>query len=169
MSEGEKKAAKAKKPAKQADHPVYAEMVVTAITTLKERTGSSGQAIKKYIKANFTVKDNADVFIKAALRKGVVKGTLTQVKGNGASGSFKVAKVEKPKVVKKKTPKKPAAKKPAAKKVVKKPAAKKATPKKKVAAKKATSKKKPAAKKATPKKKAAPKKKTPAKKAKAKK
>ena len=168
MSEGEKKAAKAKKPAKQADHPVYAEMVVTAITTLKERTGSSGQAIKKYIKANFTVKDNADVFIKAALRKGVVKGTLTQVKGNGASGSFKVAKVEKPKVVKK-TPKKPAAKKPAAKKVVKKPAAKKATPKKKAAVKKATSKKKPAAKKATPKKKAAPKKKTPAKKAKAKK
>ena len=150
---------------KPAEHPVYAEMVVTAITTLKERTGSSGQAIKKYIKANFTVKDNADVFIKAALRKGVVKGTLTQVKGNGASGSFKVAKVEKPKVVKKKkTPKKPAAKKPAAKKVVKKPAAKKATPKKKVAAKKATSKKKPAAKKATPKKKAAPKKKTPAKK-----
>ena len=156
MTDGEKKAVKAKP--KPAEHPVYAEMVVTAITTLKERTGSSGQAIKKYIKANFTVKDNADVFIKAALRKGVVKGTLTQVKGNGASGSFKVAKVEKPKVVKKKTPKKPAAKKPAAKKAVKKPAAKKATPKKPAA-------KKPAAKKATPKKKAAAKKKTPAKKA----
>lgn len=166
MSDGEKKAAKAKKPA---DHPVYAEMIATAITTLKERNGSSGVAIKKYIKANFAVKDNADVFIRAGLKKGVEKGTLTQVKGTGASGSFKVTKVEKPKKVKK-TPKKPAAKKPAAKKVAKKPAAKKATPKKKVAAKKpaakkATPKKKPAAKKATPKKKAAPKKKTPAKKA----
>ena len=169
MSDGEKKVAKAKKPA---DHPVYAEMIATAITTLKERNGSSGIAIKKYIKANYKVKDNADVFIRGGLKKGVEKGTLTQVKGNGASGSFKVTKVEKPKpkVVKKKpAAKKPAAKKPAAKKVVKKPAAKKATPKKKVAAKKATSKKKPAAKKATPKKKAAPKKKTPAKKAKAKK
>ena len=167
MSDGEKKAAKAKKPA---EHPVYAEMIATAITTLKERKGSSGVAIKKYIKANFAVKDNADVFIKAGLKKGVEKGTLTQVKGIGASGSFKVTKVEKPKKVKK-TPKKPAAKKPAAKKVTKKPGAKKATPKKKVAtkkpaAKKATPKKKTAAaKKATPKKKAAAKKKTPAKKA----
>ena len=168
MSEGEKKAAKAKKPA---EHPVYAEMIVTAITTLKERNGSSGIAIKKYIKANFAVKDNADVFIRGGLKKGVEKGTLTQVKGNGASGSFKVTKVEKPKKVKKPAAKKPAAKKPVAKKATKKPAAKKATPKKKTAAKpaakKATPKKKPAApkKKATPKKKAAPKKKAPAKKA----
>ena len=77
MTDGEKKAVKAKP--KPAEHPVYAEMVVTAITTLKERTGSSGQAIKKYIKATFTVKDNADVFIKAALRKGIVNGTLNQV------------------------------------------------------------------------------------------
>ena len=153
MSEGEKKAAKAKKPA---EHPVYAEMIATAITTLKERNGSSGIAIKKYIKANFAVKDNADVFIRGGLKKGVEKGTLTQVKGNGASGSFKVTKVEKPKKVKKPAAKKPAAKKPVAKKATKKPAAKKATPKKKTAAK-------PAAKKATPKKKkAAPKKKTPA-------
>ena len=140
MSEGEKKAAK-----KPAEHPVYAEMIVTAITTLKERNGSSGIAIKKYIKANFAVKDNADVFIRGGLKKGVEKGTLTQVKGNGASGSFKVTKVEKPKKVKK-TPKKP---------VAKKPAAKKATPKKKPAAKKATPKKKAAAKKKTPAKKAA--------------
>ena len=107
----------------------------------EEETGSSGVAIKKYIKANFKVMDNVD--IKAALRKGIVNGTLNQVQGNGASDSFKVTKVEKPKKVKK-TPKKPAAKKPAAKK--------------------ATPKKKPAAKKATSKKKAAPKKKTPAKK-----
>ena len=164
MSDGEKKAVKAKKPVKPAEHPAYAEMIVTAITTLKERNGSSGQAIKKYIKANFKVKDNADLFIKGGLRKGVEKGTLTQVKGNGASGSFKVAKVEKPKPKKKPAAKKPAAKKPAAKKVAKKspakkkPAAKKAkTPTKKKTPKKPAKKpaaKKPAAKKAkkTPKK-----------------
>ena len=157
MSDGEKKAVKAKKPVKPAEHPAYAEMIVTAITTLKERNGSSGQAIKKYIKANFKVKDNADLFIKGGLRKGVEKGTLTQVKGNGASGSFKVAKVEKPKPKKKPAAKKPAAKKPAAKK----PAAKKV-------AKKSPAKKKPEAKKAkTPTKKKTPKK--PAKKPAAKK
>ena len=169
MSDGEKKAVKAKKPVKPAEHPAYAEMIVTAITTLKERNGSSGQAIKKYIKANFKVKDNADLFIKGGLRKGVEKGTLTQVKGNGASGSFKVAKVEKPKPKKKPAAKKPAAKKPAAKKPAAKKAAAKKTPKKaakKPAAKKPAAKKTPkkAAKKPAAKKPAAKKVKTPKKK-----
>jgi hypothetical protein len=143
------KAAKAKKPAstkKAAEHPKYADIVAAAIGALKERGGSSRQAIVKYALANYKVKDNANTHIKQALKKGVTGGTLKQVKGTGASGSFKLAE----KVAKKKV-----AKKPKAKKVVKKPAAKKA---KKPAAKKA---KKPAAKKAV-KKPAA--KKTPAKK-----
>merc|ERR1712212_987153 len=137
---GAKKAEKkvAKKPA---DHPKYSEMIAAAIGALKERTGSSRQAIVKYISANYKVGENAGTHVKLALKRGVVAGALKQVKGSGASGSFKLA--EKPKVVKKK----PAAKKPAAKKAkkpaAKKPAAKKATPKKA---------KKPAAKKATPKK-----------------
>ena len=152
MSEAPKKKAAPKKPA---DHPKYIEMIVAAITALKERNGSSRQAIVKYISANYKVGDNANVHIKMALKRGVTGGALSQPKGTGASGSFKVVKKTEPK--KKAAPKKkPAAKKPAAKKPAKKstpkkkPAAKKtkSTPKKKTAAKKKpSSAKKPAAKK----------------------
>ena len=163
-----KKPEKAKAKAKPAEHPKYSEMVAAAIVALKERSGSSRQAILKYISANYKVSDHAGTHLKLALKRGVTSGALKQVKGTGASGSFKVA--EKPKAPKKK----PAAKKPAAKKTpkkaAKKPAAKKATPKKaakKPAAKKPAAKKpakKPAAKK--PAKKAAAKKKSTPKKAK---
>ena len=47
-----KKKAAAKKPAA---HPSFNEMVAAAIAALKERSGSSRQAIVKYIKANFKV------------------------------------------------------------------------------------------------------------------
>jgi len=144
------KPAKKAAPKKPAEHPKYIDMITAAITALKERTGSSRQAIAKYIKANYKVGDNADVHLKMALKRGVASGALAQPKGTGASGSFKVVKKEAPKK------KKPAAKKPAAKKpAAKKPAAKKSTPKKKPAAKKAKS---------TPKKKKTPAKKTAAKK-----
>ncbi|XP_066912530.1 histone H1-delta-like [Clytia hemisphaerica] len=155
MSEAQKKKAAPKKPA---EHPKYIDMVSAAIVALKERSGSSRQAILKYIQANYKVGDNASVHLKMALKRGVISGVLSQPKGTGASGSFKVVKKTEPK--KKAAPKKkPAAKKPAAKKTTKKttpkkkPAAKKAksTPKKKTAAKKkpASAAKKPAAKKAT--------------------
>ena len=141
MSDGEKKKVAAKKPA---DHPKYIDMIVTAITNLKERTGSSRQAIIKYVEANNKVSDNANVHIKLALKRAVAAGKLIQTKGTGASGSFKVAKAEPKK-------KKPAAKKPAAKKTATKKAPKKSPAKKKPAAKKAPkktpTKKKPAAKK----------------------
>ena len=152
-----KKAAAAKKPA---EHPKYSEMIVAAITALKERSGSSRQAILKYIQEHYKVGDSANTHLKLALKRGVTGGALKQVKGAGASGSFKVG--EKPKAPKKK----PAAKKPAAKKPAKKAAAKKKPAAKKPAAKKATPKKKPAAKKPAAKKPAA---KKPAKKAAAKK
>ena len=108
-----KKATKAKKPAKKADHPPVASMVNAAITNLKDRKGSSLAAIKKYIAANNKV-DVAKLapFIKKGLKNLVEKKVLIQTKGKGASGSFKVAKVEK----KEKKPAKPKAKKPAAKK-----------------------------------------------------
>ncbi|XP_063589071.1 histone H1-beta, late embryonic-like [Penaeus indicus] len=144
MAEAVKKA-----PAKKPTHPQYAAMIAAAIKALKERTGSSRQAILKYIIANYKVGDEkkAGVRLKLALRKGVTKGTLKQMKGTGAAGSFRLAKDEaKPakKAAKKPAAKKPAAKKPAAKKpAAKKPAAKKAA--KKPAAKKSP--KKPAAKK----------------------
>merc|ERR1712055_569203 len=134
-----KKAAKAKKPAKKADHPPYAVMIAAAIKTLKERGGSSRAAILKSVLANNKIADaaKAQVRCKLAIRKMVAAKKLVPVKG-----SFKLAKEDKPKKVKKakkpaakkakkpkKAAKKPAAKKPVAKKAAKKPAAKKAAKK----------------------------------------
>merc|ERR1712064_138536 len=127
----------AKKPKAAPTHPPTSAMVVAAIKALKERGGSSLPAIKKYIAANYKVDVvKLSPFIRKALKKGVEKKTLVQVKA-----SYKLGKVEKPKKPKK--PKKKKAKKPKAKKA-KKPAAKKAKSPKKAAKPKA---KKPAAKK----------------------
>ena len=165
-----KTAAKPKKPTKSAEHPKYSDMIKAAVKALKERNGSSRQAILKYINTNYKVGDNAGVHVKMALKRMVTAGMLVQTKGAGASGRFKLSdiakKVPKPKKVEKKKaaakkPKKKAAakkeKKPAAK-TTKKPAAKKA---KKPAAKNPAA-TKPAAKKPASKKPAA---KKPAKKA----
>ena len=102
-------------PKKPADHPKYIDMITAAISALKERTGSSRQAIVKYIRANYKVGDNADVHVKQALKRGVASGALAQPKGTGASGSFKVVKKAEPKKPKKVAAKKPAAKKPGSK------------------------------------------------------
>lgn len=147
MADAAKKAPKAKAPKKPAAHPKYSVMIAAALAALKERSGSSRQAILKYIVATYKVDPKAAATqLKLALKRGVTTGALKQVKGAGASGSFRLNKPAaeaKPKAVKKPAAKK-AVKKPAAKKAVKKPAAKKAV--KKPAAKKAA--KKPAAKKA---------------------
>merc|ERR1712200_142342 len=144
-------AKKASKPKAPAAHPKYSVMIAAAITSLKDRTGSSRQAILKYICANYKVDAaKAAVQVRLALKRGVAKGALKMARASGkGAGSYKVVKAEKPKKVKK--AKKPKAKKP--KKAKKKPAAKKPAKKaaKKPAAKKAA--KKPAAKKAAPKKK----------------
>ena len=136
-------------PKAPADHPKYIDMIKAAILALKERNGSSRQAIEKYVKANYKVGE-VSTHLKLALKRGVAAGVLVQVKGTGASGSFKVNKeVKEAKPKKKPAAKKPAAKKPAAAKKPKKPAAKKATTKKASAKKPAAKKvaKKPAAKK----------------------
>merc|ERR1711963_32003 len=142
-----KAAKKATKPKAKPTHPKTSVMVVAAIKALKERNGSSLPAIKKYIAANYKV-DTVKLapFIKKALKSMVEKKELIQVKGKGASGSFKAPKVEKaekkPKAAKKKPAAKKAAKSPA-KKAAKKPAAKKAakSPAKKAAKKAAKPKK----------------------------
>ncbi|XP_062590400.1 histone H1-delta-like [Saccostrea cucullata] len=155
---------KATKPKVPAAHPKYIDMISAAVSALKERGGSSRQAILKYIMANYKVGNDANfvnAHLKMALKNGVKKGALKQAKGTGASGSFKLG--EKPK-----TEKKPKAKKVAKPKAakLKKTAAKPRTPageekaktpKKKAAA--AAAAKKPAGpKKAkSPKKKATPK------------
>merc|ERR1711923_256609 len=129
-------AKKASKPKAPAAHPKYSVMIAAAITSLKDRTGSSRQAILKYICANYKVDAaKAAVQVRLALKRGVAKGALKMARASGkGAGSYKVVKVEKPKKIKKakkpkaKKPKK-AAKKPAAKKAAKKPAAKKAAKK----------------------------------------
>ena len=146
-AESPKKTDQGKKPAakKPADHLKYIDMIKAAITALKERNGSSRQAIVKFIRANYKNGDSADIHVKMALKRGVASGALAQPKGTGASGSFKVGKkepqVKKPKAKKPKTPKKAApkkagAKKPKKKSTPKKPAAKKSTAAKKKPAKK---------------------------------
>ena len=146
-AESPKKAAKAKKPAaeKSADHPKYIDMIKAAMTALKQRNGSSRQAIVKYIKANYKVANSTDVHVKMVLKRGVAKGAIAQPKGRGALGSFKVGKKEppdkmpkakKPKTPMKAAPKKAAAKKPKKKSTPMKPAAKKSTVAKKKPAKK---------------------------------
>ena len=119
-----------KRVAKQpADHPKYADMIRAAIVALKERNGSSRQAIEKYIKANYKVGHKASQSIKAALKRGASTGYFIHTSGVGASGSFKVNKEEKQKKAAKvavpakknpaekpaKTSKKPAVQKPAKK------------------------------------------------------
>ena len=141
----------AAKPKKPAAHPKYNEMVKQAISSLKERGGSSRQAILKYIMKNFSVGADEKAVnsrLKLALRAGVKNASLKQSKGTGASGSFRLGQVTE------KKPKKKVAKKPAAKKVAKKPAAKKPAAKK-AAKPKSPAKKKPAAKKPATKKPAA--------------
>ena len=177
--------AKAKSPAKKslgnakikktsaskipAAHPMYRDMVKAAILGLKQRGGSSRQAIAKYIAGHYKIGDNSNVHLRLAIKRALASGMLVSPAKH--SGTFRLApEAKKPKATPKK--KKVTAKKPSAKKA-KKPK-KKAAPKKKATTKKAkkpatkTKNKKPAAKK--PAKKTAKKvKRTPAKKAKAKK
>merc|ERR1739838_713885 len=148
--------ADAAKPKAPAAHPKYSVMIGAAIAALKDRTGSSRQAILKYICANYKVDAaKAGQHLRMALKAGIKKGTLKMAKESGkGAGCFKLVKVEKPKKVKAVKPKKPAVKK--AKKVVKKAAAKpKKAAAKKPAAKKPTAKPKAAAKKPAAKKPAA--------------
>jgi histone H1/5 len=138
-----------KKPSAPPAHPKYEEMIVTAISTLKERNGSSRQAIAKYIGSHYKVGEGFEVHVKMNLKRCVTKGVLIQTKGTGASGSFKLAKKETSAPAKKVT-KKPAAKpKPKSDKTAKaKPKTAKpkkaATPKKSAKPKKTGDKKKPA-------------------------
>ncbi|KAK5618901.1 hypothetical protein CRENBAI_008471 [Crenichthys baileyi] len=116
-------------------------LIVAAVAESKERKGVSLAAVKKVLAGKGVDVSKANKRINTAVTTLVTKGTLSQTKGTGASGSFKLAKKEpkaaKPvkKLVKKKAPVK--AKKPAAKKTT---AAKK-TPVKKAAAKKPAAKK----------------------------
>ena len=149
----------AAKPKKPAEHPKYIDMVLDAIKNLKERKGSSRQAILKYVMSKFKVGNDATKVnsrIKVALKNGVKSKALKQSKGVGAQGRFSVGEkkvaAKKPKAVKPKAAaKKPKAKKP---KAAKKPAGEKTKKAVKKSPKKATKPKatKPKAAKKSPKK-----------------
>ena len=82
------------KPKKPSDHPKYTTMVAAAVGHLKERGGSSRQAILKYIMGNYNVGKEERVVnqhLKMALKAGVKSSGLKQSRGTGASGSFIIA------------------------------------------------------------------------------
>merc|ERR1711963_786232 len=110
MSAADAKTKKAAKPKAPAAHPKYSVMIAAAITALKDRTGSSRQAILKYICANYKVDaSKAGQHLRMALKAGIKKGSLKMAKESGkGAGCFKLVKVEKPKKAKKAVaPKKP--------------------------------------------------------------
>merc|ERR1712033_103916 len=104
-------AKKASKPKAPAAHPKYSVMIAAAITSLKDRTGSSRQAILKHIVANNKVDAaKAATQVRLALKRGVAKGVLKTAKDSGkGAGSYKLVKNAKPEKAVKKA-KKPAAK-----------------------------------------------------------
>jgi histone H1/5 len=128
---------KSKKDKSAPAHPKYEEMIREAILSLKERKGSSRQAIKKYILNTFKLPDNTTTAsrIRIAIQRGVEKGVFAFP--NGPSGTIKLARKESPPKVTEKKEKKES--KPKKEKKEAKPKSEKKTPKK--TAKKTTTKK----------------------------
>ncbi|KAJ5680445.1 hypothetical protein N7536_011584 [Penicillium majusculum] len=81
-----------------APHTSYRDMIKDAIISLKERNGSSRQAIKKYVqsnnKINVTSQSVFDSQFNKAIKAGVEKNEFTQPKG--PSGPLKLAKKDAP-------------------------------------------------------------------------
>ncbi|XP_059498377.1 uncharacterized protein LOC132207182 [Stegostoma tigrinum] len=147
-----KKAAAA--PRKKPAGPGLGERIVKIVGENSDRRGTSLVAIKKALQRSGVNVEKQNAQIRMATKRCLAKGSLVLVKGQGVSGSFKLAKNPvKAKVGKKARPaaaaKKAAVKKTTAKKVAaKKSPAKKATGKKAGGKKAATPKK--AAKKSAP-------------------
>ena len=134
----------ANKPKKTFNHPTYAEMVASSIAMLKDRRGSSRQAITKYVCANYDVDAvRASFYIQKALKKGIEEGTFKKAKESGkGAGRYKL--ILKKETTSKRT--KPAVKKTSSKgtkpapKMSIKPVAKKSSSKGAKVAKKSSSK-----------------------------
>ena len=125
---------------KSSNHPTYAEMISAAILSLKDRTGSSRQAIAKYVCANYQVDaDKAAFHLRRALKKGLEDGVFKTARQSGkGAGSFKLVEKKKKPAVKKPSSKKSAvdAAKKAKSSAKKKPAVKAVAAKKSKAGKK---------------------------------
>lgn len=144
VKEKKPRASKGSKP--PPSHPTYLQMITEAITSLKERTGSSQYAIAGYIgkKYQSQLPANFKKVLAVQLRNLAKSGKLTKVK-NSFKLSEELKKPAKPKAAKPVKPKAPA-KKPAAKpKVAAKKAPKTAKPAAKIAKAPKVAKPKPAA------------------------
>ena len=74
------------------DHPPYNVMVMTAISELNQRGGSSRQAIAKYISENYDeITERFEVHVKMALKRLLKKRLIVHTKGTGAVGSFTIS------------------------------------------------------------------------------
>lgn len=82
-------------------HPTTAHMVSDAISSLRDRKGSSLKAINRYIASIYGIDISTySVYIKTYIRNALATGKLIQSKGDGLNGSFKLPKIEKAKRVK---------------------------------------------------------------------
>ena len=111
----------------------YKEGIVKAIVDLKDRTGSSMQAIKKHMQGNLGDKTWMNSVFLKSLKSGVESGMFVQNKNSYKLSADYKKQMSKPAQKKKPATKKVAPKKAAPKKVAPK---KKSAPKKKVAPKK---------------------------------
>merc|ERR1712215_483355 len=78
----------------------YLDMVTDAITTMKDRSGSSRQAITRHVLETHKVDVAKVIHIRKAIAHGIEKGILKQARSSSkGAGSFRVVKEEKPKKV----------------------------------------------------------------------
>lgn len=118
-------------------HPPYVDMIKEALVTLKERNGSSQQALKKFIGGKYKLPQGWEKTLSVQLKRLVEDGKLVRVKASYKLGEqLKKTPAKPKKVVAKKPAAAPAtpAAKPAAKPKAKKPAKKAAAKPKKAAA-----------------------------------
>ncbi|XP_075061978.1 histone H1.01-like [Mixophyes fleayi] len=110
-----KKAAGGAKKSPKPSGPKVSELILKAVSASKDRSGVSYTALKKALAAGGYDVEKNNTRVKLAVKGLVSQETLIQVKGSGASGSFKLNKKQlesKGKAAKKSVqPKKPAAKK----------------------------------------------------------
>ena len=82
---------RSRKPRAAAQHPKYADMIIAALSGMKERGGTSRQKIIKYIDANYKVGNGFEVQVRLAIKRMLKAKQLIQVKGTGAAGSFRLS------------------------------------------------------------------------------
>ena len=82
---------------KKAEHPTYFETISVAITSMKDRKGSSRQAIREYILENYKlVAVKMTVPLRLSLRNGLAKGKLRYAReSRKESGCYKLVPKEK--------------------------------------------------------------------------